>query len=123
MRVFPLGKDLLDLPGMLHHHPHPAFVLAAASRGHGRGKDGIETLPSCRAFRPPHLLPGEPGFLEQQDIVIFVHRPLQSGGAPGCDIGHDTCPLLPRGNVFPVCAGTLASPILTPFFWSWFRSH
>eukprot|EP00972_Heterocapsa_arctica_P089369 13176128-Heterocapsa_arctica.AAC.1 len=78
MWVLFLGKDLLDLPGVLHHHPDPAQVLSSASRGHGRGKNGIEPLPGRRALSTPDLLPGEPGFLEQQDIAVFVHRPRQA---------------------------------------------
>eukprot|EP00972_Heterocapsa_arctica_P026762 3939427-Heterocapsa_arctica.AAC.2 len=82
MRVVPLRKDLLYLPRVLDHHTDASLILAAACRGHGRRKDCIEAMPGCRSFSSPNLLPREPGFLEEEDFILFVHRPLQARGAP-----------------------------------------
>eukprot|EP00972_Heterocapsa_arctica_P070993 10489164-Heterocapsa_arctica.AAC.1 len=60
MWIFLLGGDLLDLPGVLDHHPNPSQVLSSTRRGHCWRKNRIETMPGCRALGTSDLLPREP---------------------------------------------------------------
>eukprot|EP00972_Heterocapsa_arctica_P110781 16312693-Heterocapsa_arctica.AAC.1 len=94
MRAFPYREDLLHLPGVLDHHSHPAEILPFKDRSHGRGETSVEALTGCRAFGSSDLLPGEPGFLEQQDVIRLMHCPCQPGAVPGGDVGRDRGPFL-----------------------------
>ena len=115
VRIFPLRKNLLDLSGVLDHDSHSSKVLTSTSGILCRGKNGIESFSGCRALCSPDLLPGESGFLKEQDIIGLMRSPLQAGRAPSRDVGRDTGPSSSLVLLLIFLGGHLGFPYPHPF--------